>query len=216
MTFSAASVDWSDVEAVRRLYGKTESYWHWYWKLTNKEDEMPIIASNKRKAFTPAPEGVHQAVCVDVVDHGDVTSEFGGKRIVQHKIDVRWQIDEVNPENGKPFLVIQRYTLSLDKKANLRKALVSWRGRDFTKEELEGFDVENLIGVNCQLNIIHNVTDDATYANVASITPLGKKSEKILPLDYVRVQDRPPLGENGNAGVGDGSGEVGPDDDIPF
>jgi hypothetical protein len=48
-----------------------------------------------------------------------------------------------------------------------------------------------LIGVNCLINILHNVSGDRTYANVQAISPLIKGMVKIAPRDYVRVQNRP-------------------------
>jgi len=38
---------------------------------------MAIIAKDNRKEFTPAPEGLHQAVCVDVVDLARQTEAAG-------------------------------------------------------------------------------------------------------------------------------------------
>ena len=139
--------------------------------------------------FTPAPAGVHQAVCVDVVDLGLLKVTFGGKEKEQHKISVRWQIAE-NMDIGKPFLVQKRYTLSLHEKATLRKDLESWRGRAFTSEESDGFDVENVIGANCLLNIMHTKKGESTYANVTAIMPLAKGMPKMSAVGYVRQIDR--------------------------
>jgi len=146
---------------------------------------MPIIAKGDGN-FTPAPAGLHQAVCVDVVDLGIKETKWGDK----HKVQIRWQIDKVN-EKGKSFLVVQNYTLSLNEKAGLRKHLDAWRGKKFTKEELEGFDLESLIGVNCQLQVVHNEYDGKVFANVQAVVPLGKGMEKMEPEDYVRTIDRP-------------------------
>ena len=150
---------------------------------------MPIIASFTKNDFTPAPEGLHRAVCVDVVDLGmQPTKEWGEKHMVQ----IRWFIEERDPKSDKPFLVMSRYTLSLGKKARLRQNLEAWRGKKFTEEELAGFDLENLIGVNCQLQIVHNVKEDTTYANVQVIVPAPKGVPPLpIPSDYVRVCDRP-------------------------
>jgi hypothetical protein len=152
---------------------------------------MAIIAkaSGDGQSFQPAPEGTHQAVCVDVVDKGLLETTWQGVVSKKHKIDVAWQIGE-NREDGKPFLVFKRYTLSLGEKANLRKDLESWRGKKFTREEEAGFDVEMLIGANCLLNILHNVSGDKTYANVQAVSPLIKGMAKIAAREYVRVQDR--------------------------
>lgn len=154
---------------------------------------MPIIATagSDTGTFTPAPAGVHQAVCVDVVDLGIVEVTWQGKSKQQHKVNVAWQIDELR-DDGKPYLVFKRYTLSLSEKATLRKDLESWRGKKFTRDEEMGFDVESVLGANCLLNITHNVVGDKTYANVVSIMPLVKGMPKIAARDFVRKQDRQP------------------------
>ena len=149
---------------------------------------MPIYASaGESKTFEPAPAGTHQAVCVDVIDKGMVETQFGKK----HKIDMAWQIAELR-NDGKPFLVFKRYTLSLHEKANLRHDLQSWRGKPFTPEEEARFDVETVIGANCLINVQHHQVGDKTYANVMSVMPLLKGMAKIVPsTDYVRVCNRP-------------------------
>lgn len=167
---------------------------------------MPIIAKYNRKEYVPAPEGLQQAVCVDVVDRGLEDTPWGQKP----KIDIRWQSEHINPENGNPFLVVKKYTLSLHEKANLRQHLESWRGRKLSNEELESFDLEKLLGVNCQLQIAHNAADEGrAYANVQAIVPQGKGTTKLIPIDYVRVQDRE---DNPQPQTH----EPPPDDDLPF
>lgn len=161
---------------------------------------MPIIATDNSKPFTPAPEGVDQAVCCDVVDLGMEDGQYGEK----HKVSIRWQTSTLNPDDGRPYLVQRKYTLSLNEKAALRGDLEAWRGRKFTPAELAGFDLEKLIGVNCQLNVLHHTTPDGkVYANVQSIMPLGKGMEKIEVVGYTRVKDRENVvRENGDGAEG--------------
>ena len=147
----------------------------------------PVIASDTRKEWTPAPEGLHKAVCVDVIDLGVVDSQFGPR----HKVRIVWQIGEISPDDHKRFEVRQMFTLSLNEKASLRKALETWRGKKFTTDELKGFDLEKLLGANCQLQIIHNITDEGrTFSNVQAVIPLNKGERKISAEDYVRAKDR--------------------------
>jgi hypothetical protein len=124
-----------------------------------------------------------------VVDLGILEVTYAGVAKKQHKINVAWQISELR-EDGKPFLVFKRYTLSLSEKATLRKDLESWRGKKFTRDEEMGFDVESIIGVNCLLNVTHNTVKDKVYANVASVTPLMKGMPTINAQGYVRKVDR--------------------------
>jgi hypothetical protein len=170
---------------------------------------MPIIAKAgpSGELFEAAPAGLHQAVCVDVVDMGILKVTYGGKEKEQWKIRLVWQLDELM-KDGRPYLAQKRYTNSLHEKATLRKELESWRSRQFTQEELEGFDLEKLIGANAQINIQQVTKNGQTYGNVVSIVPLGRGMQKIEPKAYVRVKDR------------DAAGQVDDEpltaDDIPF
>lgn len=174
---------------------------------------MPIFAK-AGATFRPAPAGVHAAVCVDIVDLGELEVTYGGKTKRQHKIKIVWQIEELR-DDGKQFLLQKRYTLSLHEKAGLRKDLESWRGRQFTEEELRGFDVEVLLGKECMLSVFHNFKDGSTYANVNAIMKLPKGMPAPTPTDYVRECDRQP-DTSGNAQPPDDGSYSISDDDVPF
>lgn len=181
---------------------------------------MAIVAKintngGEKRTFEPAPEGSHQGVCVDVIDLGILDVNWLGKSKKQHKINLAWQIAE-RREDGKPFLVFKRYTLSLGEKANLRKDLESWRGRAFTREEELGFDVESVLGANCLLNIQHNHVGDRTYANVVSVMPLLKGMSKMTVTDYVRKQDRTDAEQRHVSDDDSAHAPAITDDDIPF
>ena len=152
---------------------------------------MPIIVKDNRREFTPAPEGLHQAVCVDVIDLGMQPSQWGEKQ----KVEIRWQLDQLDELTARRFLVTSRYTMSLNEKATLRHPREAWREKKFSQEELQGFDLEKLLGVNCQVQIVHNLSDKGgTFANVQAIVPLGKGMVKMRGEDYTRVKDREPSG----------------------
>jgi hypothetical protein len=154
-----------------------------------------IFASYEKKDYTPATEGLWQAVCADVIDLGLVKDSFGEK----HKVKIVWLTEEIDQKNNRNMQVSKRYNLSLHEKATLRKDLESWRGRKFNQEELKKFDLEKLIGANCQLSISHNVKDEGeVYANVQAVVPLGKQTGKMrVPDDYVRFIDRDKSNGNG-------------------
>lgn len=168
---------------------------------------MGVVVS-AGKAFIPAPAGVHQGVCCDIEDLGMVESTWQAKKTTKHKVRVYWQIAEVDAESGKPFLVTKRYTASLHEKSALRKDLQSWRGKPFTDDELRGFDLDMILGVNCLLNVVHNVRDGATYANIEAIMPVPKGTPKMAPRDYIRKKDRPEADEPQDF--------VPDDSDVPF
>ena len=182
---------------------------------------MPIIATagSDSQTRTPAPEGAHQAVCVDVIDKGMVESKsFDGKPPKkQHKVTIAWQIDELR-DDGKRHVIYRMYTLSLHEKATLRKDLESWRGKKFTRDEEMGFDVETVIGANCIINVQHNPVGDKVYANVASVMPLMKGMPKIAAVGYVREEAGQSNGHDDSGAQHEEHEYVAPitEDDIPF
>jgi len=155
---------------------------------------MLIAKDNSEGNFAklPLPEaGTTQAVCCAVWDLGLQKTTYMGSEKIQHKIIVAWEITEkINaPDSeyhGKPYMLNKKYTLSLSEKANLRKDLESWRGKQFTAEELQnGFDMEKIYGANCLVGIKHEAdrTDPSKiYANISAILPLPKGMEKILAI----------------------------------
>lgn len=151
---------------------------------------MAIMAS-KGSSFETCPAGSFAAVCCDVIDLGMVKSDYQGKIKAQHKVCIVWQIDEAQA-SGKPFLPRKRYTVSLHEKATMRKDLESWRGRAFTEDELQGFDLEKLIGVGAMISVVQAAAKGNVYANVTAVMrpPKGLTPPAIEP-SYVRVQDRP-------------------------
>lgn len=150
---------------------------------------MAIVARDAKKHYTPAPSGLWSAVCCDVIDLGMVESQFGER----HQVELRWQISEEHPETGKPFLVVRRFTLSLNEKSNLRPFLESWRGAAYTEDEVEaGVDIEaEFLGQPALLQVMHKPSSDGRiFANPASALPLPDAFTKVAPRDYVRVKDR--------------------------
>ena len=176
-----------------------------------------MIVKYERTEYTPASEGLHQAVCVDVVDRGIQETQYGQK----HKVQIAWQIEEINPDTGKRQTISKFYTVSLHEKASLRKDLETWRGRKFTEQEQAGFDLDKLLGVNCQIQVVHNIMDDGrVFGNVQAIVPIGKGMTALRAQDYVRFKDRdtkPQSGPRPVAATGTGTdGAAAYDDDVPF
>ena len=171
-----------------------------------------MIVREPESTYEPAPAGVHLAVCVDVVDLGIVDTFFGPKP----QLRVVWQIEEAM-EDGRPFTAMQRYTPSLHVKSKLRQHLESWRGRSFTSEELNGFELENLIGVPCQLNLVHVEKDNKVYSNIAAVTPPFKGATIKPDFEaYTRVKDRDGYDDNGGGTRGFNEPDPVDDDPIPF
>jgi hypothetical protein len=147
-------------------------------------DEMAVILNGIRN-FAPAPEGLHAAVCVDVVDRGLKETRWG----LKHKLMLVWEIN-ARMDNGRPFTVHKHYTCSLHEKSILHKDLKAWRGRPFTPEELDAFDLETVLNSQCQVLVTHATRDGTVYADVTTVTK-AVPGQNLQPSGhYVRVQDR--------------------------
>ena len=121
-----------------------------------------------------APVGVYRAVCTRLLNMGIQETNYGDK----HQIHLAFEIDE-NMADDRPFLMMQNYTVSLNQKARLRKDLEAWRGRAFTGEELQGFDLKTVLGKPLQISVVHS--EDGKYANIGAMMPLGRGQQPLAP-----------------------------------
>ena len=134
------------------------------------------IAETGSNDFTPAPAGTFSARCASLIDLGTQTSTYEGESKAAKKVMLSFEITDgdTRRNDGSPFLVSKRFTASLHAKAGLRKFLESWRGRPFTPEELRGFDLKNVLALDCLVGIVHETKGDKTYANLGSVMKLPK------------------------------------------
>ena len=129
------------------------------------------------KEFEQAPVGNHAARCVSVIDLGTQEGEWQGKPLSRRQVVLQWELPDELMADGRPFLVSKFYTASLSDKATLRHDLEAWRGREFTDEELSGFESKNILDKGCMVQIIHTEKKKAKVANVAALP----KSVQLAP-----------------------------------
>lgn len=130
------------------------------------------IAKASSNEFELIPEGVYTARCYQIYFIGTQENTFNGEPSKPRlKVAIFWELldDEVKRSDGKPFTTGRTYTLSLDTKASLTADLTAWRGKSFTEAEKEGFDMENVLGTYCQVQITHKKNGEKTYANISAI-----------------------------------------------
>jgi hypothetical protein len=152
------------------------------------ENNMIIAkqSSNSTSEFKLPPAGSFLARLYRIIDIGTQTTEWMGKRKMQRKIIAMFELhgedndgQPLQTAEGKPLIVSKRYTLSLDEKATLRKDLEAWRGKAFTQEELDGFNLEVLLGKCCMVNVTHSTYDGKEYANIANISQVPAALKKL-------------------------------------
>lgn len=131
-----------------------------------------ITAKNSSDAkFTPHKAGQFVALCVDALDMGekvDSGPNFPDK--LSPKCVLVFRTGEKN-DKGEPHDIGQEYTVSMYEKANLRKALESWRGTPYTEAQVEaGVPLHKLTGQWALITVAHKTSGKGrTYAFVQSV-----------------------------------------------
>jgi len=148
---------------------------------------MSLIAKDSgESSFTPVPPGMHLARCYRIVDLGTQKSEYQGQIKYLQKVMVQFEVhgeDDAGrslvTNKGEPMSISKNYTLSLAEKATLRKDLQAWRGRDFTAEELRGFELKNVLGVWAMISVAKSVGNNGKeYTNIMSVNPVPAAIKK--------------------------------------
>ena len=123
--------------------------------------------------FKPHPEGIHPAICVDVMDLGLVETEFQGQRKLVNKVKLVFE-SEQKTEEGKHCTVSKNFTASLHPKAKLAEFLGKWRGRPVVPGET--IDLAKLPHACCTLVISHQQNKAGkTYASIDAVSKPTKK-----------------------------------------
>jgi hypothetical protein len=137
--------------------------------------------------FTPVPQGMHLARCYRVIDLGTQESTYQGvtKKLpkVMLQFEVHGEDDDGKPivtAKNEPMSISKNFTLSLAEMATLRKDLQTWRGKEFTADELRGFELKNVLGAWAMVSVIKAMGNNGKeYTNIAaimSVPPAIKKA----------------------------------------
>jgi len=135
---------------------------------------------NDKGSYDPVPEQVHLGICVGVIDlgtqHNFKFNKYERKCLLSFELpEERTEFDVDGETIDAPRFMSRRFTLSLGSNSHLRKFLRTWRGRDFTPTELEGFEMKNLLKVGANIQVLHDTGKDGTiYANIDSAAQLHK------------------------------------------
>jgi hypothetical protein len=136
-----------------------------------------MIISDNSKEFKIAPAGNHMARLYSVIDLGHQATEWAGETKIMHKVVLTWELHgkddsdaPLTTDDGKPLIVSKRYTVSLGEQARLRQDLEAWSNKKMTAEDRKNFDLKNLLGKFCMVNITHS--EDGKYANISGISPV--------------------------------------------
>jgi hypothetical protein len=135
-----------------------------------------VLQCKESGDFKPHPEGIHPAVCVDVMDLGLTESEYQGKKRMVNKVKLVFESEQMT-DDGKRCTVARNFTASLHKKSKLAEFLGKWRGRPVLPPEK--VHLAKLLGESCTLVVSHQQNlNGKTYA---SIDAVSKPMRKLAP-----------------------------------
>ncbi len=107
-----------------------------------------------KESTKPHPEGIHPAVCVDVIDMGLLETEFQGQRRLVPKVRIVFETEQKTDE-GANYTLSKTVTASLHPKARLAELLGKWRGRPIVPGET--IDLSRLLGASATLVVSHQM-----------------------------------------------------------
>jgi hypothetical protein len=72
------------------------------------------------------------------------------------------------------MVIWSTYNATLHENSKLRAHLVSWRGKQFSEQEIISFELNNVLDKPCMISVIHTANEGRTYANVDNVSRLMK------------------------------------------
>lgn len=146
-----------------------------------------IVKDNGGGDFEEVPVGNHVARCIRLIDLGTQENNYNGELSYKRQVLIGFETpNEILTKGdfaGKPFVISKFYTASLGQKANLRHDLVSWRSREFTESELEGFNLSNILDKGCMINVIKKGQKNRSIISTITSLPKGMTiGERVHPI----------------------------------
>lgn len=136
--------------------------------------------------FEPVPMDKYTVQISDVT----LVTQFNSfKGVEEEMLNYQFTILDDKPmpegeETTRGRLLWQRCSLSMGSKSKLGKLAKAALGKDMTKEEMEAFDPESLVGLQVDVMVNQNPSKDGTkvYNNIVEV------SKNIKPLPVVEAQ----------------------------
>ena len=166
---------------------------------------MAILTAPTTSALSnigePPPNGIHLAVCLDVVD------TFNDRVLKYEKPYGSENEDDYEYKNRETFIFgvkckdgslrkirSKAMPISMHEKSGLRKFLTSWLG----ESPKDGFDSSKLTGKGAQITLIEkpNQSGDKVYINIGTISEV---MEELLP-KVPKAEDFGPTASEDNTG----------------
>lgn len=133
------------------------------------QNNMSLVVTEKKYALMT--EGLHNVTISKVEDLGVVDTKFGAK----DRVRIYFTASDQKDEEGKAVDVIMSANKTLGKKTTLSK-LLSSLGVEVGSE----FDLNDLVGIKCQVVVEHTESEGRTYANIATVLKLRKPTVETI------------------------------------
>jgi hypothetical protein len=143
-----------------------------------------MIIKDSGGDFRSVEPGTHIARCVSIIGIGTHEREWQGVKRLSSELVITWELPFELMDDGRPFVISAFYTRSLHEKSNLRHALKNWRGRDFTPEELRGFELRNVLDKGCQVVCAENDKGKVRVTSVAGMPKGTALPNRVNDLKY--------------------------------
>lgn len=182
-----------------------------------------VVRASAGGDFTPVSSDLHNAVCAEIIEVNQVQTPFG----VQDQLKFVFQVEEMDnakPPRRKEVRATHNKVLgSATKPSNLRKMLESWRGKQFTPDEIaDGIDIMKVVGQPLRIQTMQTVSTnnpDRKYAKIMAYLPADRQHRLAPDPNYIPEAKRVKKDKTQQPQhvSDDGYGQQDfQDDDIPF
>lgn len=183
--------------------------------------------------FKHPDDGTYPARCYRILDLGMQEQSWEGKKSLKHQLIMGFELCGTHVDDDPkedPYVTSGFWTASLHERARLRQDLERWRGKAFTPDELDGFDLDAVLGKPCMLSLVTNENGRQKIDGIMALpkgvevpelvnAPVSFTWEKPdalvfdnLPEGIQRIMLRSP---EGKAWMAEREGNAGPVDDDP-
>tara|TARA_R110002020_G_scaffold304572_1_gene520355 strand:- start:30 stop:641 length:612 start_codon:yes stop_codon:yes gene_type:complete len=140
-----------------------------------------VVKAGSGKVTELVPSGTHIGRCYSMIHIGTVEWEYQGEKKWSDKVRFTFELPHETRDFGgeeKPMVISKEYTVTLHEKSNLRRDLEMWKGEAFTPQELNSFDLTDLLEQCCNVTVVHKTARSGNeFAMIGGLGSLTKGAE---------------------------------------
>jgi hypothetical protein len=140
-----------------------------------------LIVKQETREYEKIKPGLINAICVGVWNIGKQKIEFQGEVKFKTQVIIGFEVQQRHSEKDEPMLQLSKFNMSLHEKSKLGPMIESWFSKKLTDSERYNYDLKQIIGKKCTLNLIEN----GNYINIATILP-PQESNKLVSEDVLK------------------------------